>query len=206
MGHYKNNPLSALPPSLPIFPLYSVMLLPGGHLPLNIFESHYIAMLEDALRSDRLIGMIQPQHHKTTELYAIGCAGKITEFVETPDGRYEIVLTGICRFKIVEELTTTTGYRRIKPDWNAFADDLMPAQNCLGLDRNKIKASLARYFDKQNMQCDWNAIDAVTDAKLMTCLSMICPFSAAEKQALLEEKCCKQRANILMTMLEMEIY
>ena len=111
-----------LPDILPIFPLSGVLLLPHGQLPLNIFEPRYVAMVEDALSTHRMIGMLQPKNDN--EIYQTGCAGKITEFTEMPDGRYIINLSGICRFKIFDELETLKGYRRARPDWQPFEGDL----------------------------------------------------------------------------------
>ena len=197
--------LRDLPEELPIFPLTGVLLLPGGRLPLNIFEPRYLAMFDDALRSNRLIGMVQPRTYKGQELYSIGCAGRIIEFVETPDGRYEIVLSGLSRFHLGDEMCTRHGYRRVRPQWDAFHNDITDAECCLGLERPKLKALLQNYFAQQDMSCDWDAFDEATDAKLITCLSMTCPFNPAEKQALLEEQCCTERAKMFMTLLEMEV-
>jgi Lon protease-like protein len=195
-----------LPDNMPVFPLHGVLLLPGGQLPLNIFEPQYLRMFDDALRTNRLIGMAQPRKPDEHDLYNIGCAGRIIEFVETNDGRYEVVLKGISRFRIKEEIAAVGGYRRIRPDWQEFEKDLQNEQGCLGLDREHLKTLLMRYFEKQGMNCDWEAVDKVADGKLMTCLSMICPFKPVEKQALLEEKCCKERSRIFIAMLEMELY
>lgn len=195
-----------LPEELPIFPLAGVLLLPRGSLPLNIFEPRYVAMVEDALRGNRLIGMIQT---KTAEdgadddIFTVGCAGKITEFSETVDGRYEIKLAGISRFKIAEELSKNSkGYRRVRTSWTDYEGDLK-AKTCLDLDREKLKSLLQKYFHKQGMDCDWYAVDEADDGKLITCLSMVCPFTPCEKQALLEAGCCHDRGEKFMTMLEM---
>lgn len=197
-----------LPEILSVFPLTGVLLLPHGQLPLNIFEPRYLAMIEDAIAGNRLIGMIQPResddNNNNPALYTKGCAGKITEFSETPDGRYIISLTGICRFHVTQELDTLTPYRRVKPDWHAFEDDL-DEKTCLGVDRDKLRAQLEAYFDKEGMSCDFSKFSTIDDGKLMTCLAMVCPFDAREKQALLEETCCVKRAEIFMAMLEMGI-
>src|SRR5580698_5813033 len=124
---------SALPDVLPIFPLSGVLLLPRGRLPLNIFEPRYLAMIEGALANGRLVGMVQPSAADSQEplppIYHIGCAGRITSFTETEDGRFLISLTGICRFTITEELPIEHGYRRVKPDWEGFLSDIGPAQD-----------------------------------------------------------------------------
>jgi Lon protease-like protein len=191
----------ALPDDLPVFPLAGVLLLPRGQLPLNIFEPRYRAMVEDSLKTHRLIGMIQPRDGNA--LFQTGCAGKIIGFTETDDGRYEIMLRGISRYQIAVELELAKGgYRRVRPDWSAFPHDRSPATE-LNIDREKLCALLHSYFDMQGMDCNWAAVDNAGDDKLMTCLAMICPFDASEKQALLEAKCCKTRADLFMTMLEM---
>lgn len=197
---------SNLPQALPIFPLNGVLLLPGGHLPLNIFEPRYLAMFDDALKSNRLIGMVQPRTSEENPIYDVGCAGKIIEFSETPDGRYEILLRGISRFRIQEEIENLPPYRQVKPDWTSFGDDLSCETKCLDIDRDKLRDLLSQYFTRQGMQIDWDAVAETSDEKLMTCLAMTCPFSPAEKQALLEEKCCSARAKTFMTMLEMELH
>lgn len=192
----------ALPERLPIFPLTGVLLLPHGRLPLNIFEPRYLAMVEEALATDRMIGMVQPKDGDA--VYQTGCAGKITEFSETDDGRYLITLTGISRFHIGEELEGDTPFRVVHPDWSAFQTDT-ETRKCLGVDREKLQALLTQYFDREGMSCDYDKFEDIDDGKLMTCLAMVCPFEANEKQALLEEICCVERANMFMTMLEMAI-
>ena len=195
-----------LPEILPIFPLSGALLLPSGQLPLNIFEPRYLAMTRAALASNRLIGMIQPQENcQNPPVYETGCAGKITEFSETPDGRYLITLTGISRFKIARELSQEQGYRRIKAVWSGFEDDIQE-NGCLGLDREKLADLLRQYFDKEGMDCDWDAVQNAPDGRLITCLSMACPFDVAEKQALLEARCCRTRAEMFMTMLEIALH
>lgn len=193
----------ALPETIPVFPLEGVLLLPTGTLPLNIFEKRYLKMVEDALAGSRLIGMIQPKGNSAS-LYDIGCAGKITEFEETPDGRYQITLTGICRFKITKELEVKTPYRQVLADWGGFHQDLATPV-CLDIDRGKLTALLQSYFSAQEMNCDWAALKQAPDNRLMTCLSMVCPFEPEEKQALLEAPCCRERAKMFMSMLEMAV-
>ena len=201
---------STLPGTLPVFPLEGVLLLPTGRLPLNIFEPRYLRMIDEALAGDRMIGMIQPrepQDHPVppgTPVFETGCAGRITEFTETPDGRYLIVLTGICRFRIRTELQTDNPYRSVEAEWTPFAKD-MDAANCLDLDREKLTRMLKAYFHAQDISCDWDMVEDASDNSLITCLSMICPFKAEEKQALLEAPCCHSRADLFMTMLEMAL-
>ena len=200
-----------LPAEIPLFPLDGVLLLPRGHLPLNIFEPRYIEMVEDALKGSRMIGMVQPQDYDEKDealsvpLYDIGCAGKITEFVETDDGRFHITLSGICRFRILKELELKNSYRRCKPSWMSFENDLKP-EGCIDLDRDRMQTLLESYFDLNSLSCDWEAIEKAPDEKLITCLSMICPLGAREKQALLEADGCARRAEMFMTMLEMAVH
>jgi Lon protease-like protein len=201
-----------LPPVLPIFPLTGVLLLPGGQLPLNIFEPRYLDMINAALATNnRLIGMIQPNPMQTarskaekTPLHKIGCAGKITEFCETNDGRYIINLTGVARFAVKEELSATSRYRQIAPDWSPFQEDLK-SQACLDLNRDHLHDLLKEYFAKESLDCDWSAVESTSDSKLITCLSMICPFDALEKQALLEAECNVTRGKMFIAMLEMAL-
>ncbi len=190
-----------LPGELPIFPLSGVLLLPRGQLPLNIFEPRYISMVDESLKSHRLVGMVQTQDDGT--IYKIGCAGRITSYNETADGRYEIVLTGICRFRIVEELGQYNGFRRVSALWDDYKRDIEP-MGCLDMDRGKLRSLLKNYFEQQGLTCSWDAVDKAADEKLITSLAMICPFDAKEKQALLEAPCCKERARLFMTLLEME--
>lgn len=197
----------SLPQTLPVFPLPGVLLLPSGTLPLNIFEPRYLKMVEDSLAGNRLIGMIQPRDGggKNPDLFDIGCAGKITDFSETVDGRYLITLTGVSRFKIQNENETNQPYRTVRPDWAPFREDLK-VSGCLDIDRHKLYDLLGSYFDDQGFDCEWSMIEEATDGRLITCLSMICPFEAKEKQALLEAPCCKTRSQMFMTMLEMAVH
>jgi Lon protease-like protein len=192
-----------LPDMIPVFPLEGVLLLPRGNLPLNIFEPRYLAMVEDALKSDRIIGMIQPLNGEA--LYRVGCAGRITSFSETNDNRYLITLTGLSRFRVRDELPQQHGYRRVQADWMDFAGDLKPGSACIDLDRARLHKLLSSYFDQQGLSCQWDAIDNAPDDRLITCLSMICPLEPSEKQALLEAPCCRTRADMFMAMLELAV-
>ncbi|MEM7424076.1 MAG: LON peptidase substrate-binding domain-containing protein [Pseudomonadota bacterium] len=200
--------LNALPAHLPIFPLTGVLLLPRGELPLNIFEPRYLNMTEDALAGSRMIGMIQPLDQGSGEseppVYKTGCAGRIVAFQETEDGRFLITLKGICRFHVQEELASTRGYRPAIPDWTPYANDLHD-EGSATVDREKLLGSLKSYFKLHNISADWDAIEASTDERLVTCLSMICPFEAPEKQALLEAPTLTERSQILTTLVEMAV-
>ncbi len=198
-----------LPQTLPVFPLTSALLLPGGRLPLNIFEPRYVQMIEDAMATNRMIGMIQPKPNQAEDaenplLEKTGCCGKIIEFSESPDGRYLITLSGVYRFDLVEELETTKDYRIIKPSWDAYKSDHSRSTK-LCIDRENLKELLKDFFKIHSMDCDWNAVDTAGDEKLITCLSMICPFDPQEKQALLEAQCCKTRKELFLKMLEFAV-
>jgi Lon protease-like protein len=199
-------PPSALPEVLPIFPLAGVLLLPRGRLPLNIFEPRYLAMIEDALAHQRLVGMVQPTISEAQEpfppVYHIGCAGRITSFTETEDGRFLIGLTGVCRFAIVEELPIERGYRRVKPDWESFLADITETDEA-EIDRDKLIGVLRGYFKLHGIAADWNAVQNTNNETLVSSLAMICPLAPNEKQALLEAPDLRARAELLMTLLEM---
>jgi len=195
----------ALPASLPLFPLSGVLLLPRGQLPLNIFEPRYLAMTDDALAGDRMIGMIQPtvpdSPAQNPALYRVGCAGRITSFAEMGE-RYLITLTGVCRFDLVDEMPTTRGYRRAVANWAPYPDDMVEAE--APLDRPRLMAGLERYFDRHGLKADWTAVNAAPSERLVTLVAMLCPFSPAEKQALLECPDFEARGRLLIDLVEMD--
>ena len=179
-----------LPAEFPVFPLAGALLLPGGKLPLNIFEPRYIAMVEDALAERRCIGMIQPDAaHAEGEsgpaLYRIGCLGRLVSFSETEDGRYLITLAGVSRFEVVRELDMRRGYRRVRAGFSPFAVDLTEASNAKLNDRMALLSALRSYFQAQGFGANWDVIESMDDDALVTTLAMVCPFGAAEKQSLL---------------------
>jgi Lon protease-like protein len=192
---------------LPVFPLPGVLLLPRGLLPLNIFEPRYLAMIEDALAADRLIGMIQPRTESVAAppLYTVGCAGRITSFDETDDGRYLITLTGLCRFRVAAELEERRGYRRVRPDWTGFAAD-MAAPAAAEINRAGLDQALTEYFRVAGLSADWEAIGQTPDERLVTSLAMICPFEPQEKQALLEAKDLSERTDLMLSIIRMAIH
>jgi len=199
----------ALCETLPIFPLPGVLLLPRGQLPLNIFEPRYLAMTRDALAGDRLIGMVQPSDpHQplsgSPAVYPTGCAGRITSFSETEDGRFLITLTGLCRFRIAEELPPVNGYRRVVPHWNEFAGDLRSNRDP-GFDRERLIRGLRAYFDRHQIKAEWGAIGSVPGERLVTSIAMVCPFEPSEKQALLEAPDLEARARLLTAIVEMAV-
>lgn len=195
-----------LPAELPIFPLPGALLLPGGKLPLNIFEKRYLAMTRFALRSaSRMIGMIQPREEGDEDrpaVYQTGCAGRIVAFSETDDGRYLITLSGLCRFDIAEEMPTTRGYRRVVADWSPYAADTEEARPPT-LDRGHLLRAVEAYFKAQGLSADWDAIKNTPDDRLLVALAMVCPFGPSEKQALLEAPDATERARTLIALMEM---
>jgi Lon protease-like protein len=197
-----------LPEIVPIFPLTGVLLLPRGKLPLNVFEPRYLAMIEDALSGNRMIGIIQPSdplsRASVPPVYPIGCAGRITSFSETDDGRYLITLTGVCRFETVRELPIVRGYRRVDVSWERFAADLEEPGPAL-FDRARLVEGLRTYFKIQGISANWDAIDSTPDERLVTSLAMICPFEPSEKQALLECGSLSERASMMVAIIEMSV-
>ncbi|MEX0695529.1 MAG: LON peptidase substrate-binding domain-containing protein [Rhodospirillales bacterium] len=208
--------LETLPDILPVFPLPGAMLLPGGQLPLNIFEPRYLNMVEDALAGARLIGMIQPLHESTEQLvadgirlYDIGCAGRMSQFSETGDGRYIIALDGLIRFRVAEELPSADGYRRVRADYSAFAADMQPSSDTVSPplpDRPKLVSAMTRYFEIKGIEADLTSIENAPDALLVDTLAMTCPLDPGEKQALLECNDRAQRARLLTSMFEIAAY
>ncbi|WP_183265526.1 LON peptidase substrate-binding domain-containing protein [Acidocella aromatica] len=200
--------LDQLPDEFPVFPLGGALLLPGGHLPLNIFEPRYLAMVEDALGEGRYFGMVQPDKRlghgeNGPGLYRIGCLGRLTSFDETNDGRFLITLTGVIRFTIVEEIEMRRGYRRVRAGLAGFAADLrVPGEGALPFPRPQLEDALRRYFTSAGMDVNWNGLETMPDATLVTSLSMACPFTNEEKQALLEAKDLTERARALLALLE----
>lgn len=198
--------LAELRDEIPVFPLPGALLLPGGRLPLNIFEPRYLAMVEAAMGQGRMFGMIQPDALKPEGangpgLFGVGCLGRITSFAETEDGRLVISLLGLIRFRVVEEVEMRLGYRRLRVDYTPYKTDLLSEDTVPGLDRQPLLTALRSYFDHQNLTADWGAIEALEDADLVTALGMMCPFPPSEKQALLEAETLAERSAILLALL-----
>lgn len=198
---------SDLPDTLAVFPLSGVLLLSGGHLPLNVFEPRYLALVDDALKGNRLIGIIQPDLSESEEspagnppLCKVGTIGRITTFGETGDGRYVIDLAGVCRFRLIEEVPGTFPYRRarIAP----FISDLHEPEDDPAVDRAELLRAFRAYLDANKLDVDWDAIGKTSNRTLVNSLSMMAPFGAREKQALLETLDLKTRAETLVAMTE----
>ncbi|MEM1087198.1 MAG: LON peptidase substrate-binding domain-containing protein [Pseudomonadota bacterium] len=200
--------LSDLPETMAVFPLSGAMLFPRWSLPLNIFEPRYLNMIDDAMHGHRMIGMAQTMGGDRTRpaLANVGCAGRITSYSETSDGRYLISLTGICRFSTENEMDVTTPYRQLTPNWDPFEADLTPPKpGDLILSREKLTASLKRYSKIHTMEVDWDAVKNAPLETLIHALSAGCPFGVLEKQALLEAETISDRAETLMALLDMDV-
>ena len=208
-----------LPETLPIFPLSGVLLLPGGKLPLNVFEPRYLAMVFDALAGPRLIGMVQPTQaggyagdglptdDGKPKVHKIGCAGRIVSFNETEDGRLLLALSVVCRFEIGRELETAQGgYRRVTSLFSPYRADLDQADELVEIDRERLMAALSAFFKARSLSTDWDAVKQAADSNLVTSLSMVLPFGPAEKQALLEAADTSARAKLLIAFLEMDAF
>lgn len=202
-----------LPKTLPLFPLRNVLLLPHGRLPLNIFEPRYIAMVDHALATNRLIGMVRPKQHVTIKqsedlqdpLYAIGCAGRIINFMETDDGRYLITLNGISRFHLTEEVNAPAPYRTAQANWSPFSGDPREAQDIAANIRTKLLTVLRTYLNAAGLKADWESIELASSQSIIHSVSMSCPFGPNEQQALLETPTITQRAETLITLMEISL-
>jgi Lon protease-like protein len=195
----------ALPQTLPIFPLPGAIVMPNSELPLNIFEPRYLNMVEDALASHRLIGMIQPALEPDSPKQALspsGCAGRITQYRETLDGRIEIVLTGVCRFDAGEEIRSTRGYRLVVPRWQRFAADCDESHESGLRQRGALDASLKRYFEVHNLQADWERLARLPAQRMLNSLISALPIGNGEKQALLETVDDEARAELFIGLLQ----
>jgi len=199
-----------LPQVLPVFPLSGALLLPHASRPLNIFEPRYLNMVDDAMASERIIGMVQtalfnvPSDSRERPLLApVGCAGRITAFSETGDGRYLITLTGLARFRLGEELPAAVPYRRVRADFSAFQADLaLPAQ--AEDDRDELLAPLKRYLALHSLRIEWDMVQPAPIEPLVNSLAMALPFGAAEQQALLEAHTPQERRQILLALLRID--
>jgi Lon protease-like protein len=208
-----------LPDTLPIFPLSGVLLLPGGKLPLNVFEPRYLAMIFDALAGHRMIGMVRPVQpggyagdglptdDGKPKVHKVGCAGRIVSFNETEDGRLLLALSGVCRFEVGRELELAQGgYRRVSAIFSPYRADLDHGDEAVELDRERLMAALAAFFRGKNLSTDWDAVKQAADGNLVTSLSMVLPFGPVEKEALLEAADTTARAKLLVAFLEMAAF
>ena len=207
-AHYRL--ISDIPETVPVFPLSAALLLPGTRMPLNIFEPRYLQMIDEALAGARVIGMIQPRldgamrSDGEPEICAVGCVGRITSFSETGDGRYLISLQGICRFRVAEELPVRTPFRqcRIMPFATDLKDDSAEADE---VDRPALLKAFRDYLEANNLEADWQSVSRAENSILVNALSMMAPYGAAEKQALLEAPDLRTRAETLIAITEMAL-
>ena len=193
-----------LPEILPLFPLPEALLLPRSRMQLNVFEPRYLAMVEDVLKTrERLIGMIQPLGENTDgPLQKVGCAGRLTSFIETDDGRYLITLTGISRFRLAKQVDGFTPYVRANINWQEFARDLGGAEHDKDFDRDGFLQLLERFFSLEELDTDWQNLKQAKTEMLINSLSMLAPFAADDKQALLEAETLVQRRETLVALME----
>jgi Lon protease-like protein len=194
-----------LPGVIPIFPLPGALMLPRARLPLHIFEPRYLAMIEDCMKTpERLIGMIQPYDApgEAGKLHSIGCAGRLSAFSETDDGRYMVTLAGISRYRVIREIDGFTPYRRCEVAWTGFDRDRGPFESDEGLNREKFMNLLGRFFRSRGLSTDWESIREAEDELLINSLSMLVPFEPEDKQALLEAPTLVTRRETLVTLLE----
>jgi Lon protease-like protein len=200
-------PFDHLPATLPIFPLPNAVVMPGCQLPLNIFEPRYLNLVFDALGAERLIGMVQPDPSgkEETAVYRTGTAGRIMSFSETQDGRLLIVLTGVCRFDIREEIPTTRGYRRVIADWTRFREDYELSNVDPDRDRGRLLALLREYFQRKGIETNWTVVEQMPTPLLANALSGQLPFDPPERQALVEAISVEERLAKLIHLLEFDV-
>lgn len=206
--HYANA--ADLPEILPLFPLPGALLLPRGQMPLNIFEPRYLAMIDAAMSTHRLIGMIQPDPAEKTgislpPLYRIGTAGRITQIAETGDGRYLLQLTGVARFRLVEEMPASALFRQAKVDFTPFEGDLEPRRGEDAVDRTAVMRALHAFSEANEIQIDWKNVAEAPNEALVNALCMMAPFGVPEKQALLEAEDLKARGDMLVALTEVDL-
>ncbi len=209
VGNARYLKSSDLPDVVPVFPLPGVLLLPEGQLPLNIFEPRYLAMFDAAMASDRLIGMVQPSLQAldsgtgTGPLSQVGCLGRVTSFSETGDGRYIVSLSGVCRFRLLEEVSTGKPYRIFRHA--PFISDLSGEYDEDAVDRENLLRVFRAFLDANQLEADWESVERAGNRVLVNSLSMMSPFGPAEKQALLEAPDLKSRADTLIAITEIAV-
>jgi Lon protease-like protein len=209
-GNRRYESAADLPDIVPVFPLAGALLLPNGQMPLNVFEPRYLQMVDDALGGDRLIGMIQPaldapQISLVPPLCRIGCLGRVTQFSEAGDGRYQIALSGVTRFRIVEEIASDLPYRRCRISLDGFADLAAPREGEDDVDRTALLRTFRDYLEANDLEADWESVNRASNAGLVTALAMMSPWGPSEKQALLESPDHAARARTLIAITEMEL-
>jgi len=204
-GGYRRT--ADLPQVIPVFPLDGALLLPRSELPLQIFEPRYLNMIDDAMAGDRLIGMVQTRpggDRARPALTQVGCVGRITSYAETSDGRYLITLTGVCRYRISEELNARTPYRQLRAEYGLYEDDLTVSAASPLIDRQRFARALKAYLNHRDLDVDWDTANNAPIEALVNSLSMGLPFTPAEKQALLEAGDFNDRYKALTALLEID--
>ncbi|MEO1104974.1 MAG: LON peptidase substrate-binding domain-containing protein [Pseudomonadota bacterium] len=212
IGNIVYERVNDIPDSVPVFPLSGALLLPRSHLPLNIFEPRYVAMIDDALATHRVIGMVQPRFDgavsddpDTPPLCEVGALGRIVSYQESGDGRYLIQLGGICRFSIIEEVDDGEPFRRCRISAERFACDLHGEVSEEEVDRAALIEAFQNYLDANDLEADWKSVRSASNEALVNTLAMMSPYGPAEKQALLEAPDLKARAATLVAITEMEL-
>jgi Lon protease-like protein len=198
----------ALPETIPVFPLSGALLLPRTDLPLNIFEPRYLTMVEHAMSSDHVIGMIQPLPGETGDnpaLAQVGCLGRITSYAETDDNRVLISLSGVCRFSVKREKRVKTPFRQVEADYSGFAADLVTENNARTVDRSAVIKAFRQYLEANDMSANWSEVEQIPTELLVNTLSQLAPYPAPEKQALLEANDLQARADMLIALTELAL-
>jgi len=194
---------SQIPNSIPIFPLDNVLLLPFGKLPLNIFEERYIKMTLDALRKHRMIGVIQPKNNNN-ELFQIGCIGKITSYIETPDYRIVLNLEGVCRFIVHESNLSPAGYLQANIDFQDYVEDLNEMEP--SIDRTTLIQKYSDFFKMRKLDIDKQVLAETSNLQLLSTLAMLAPFNKIDKQAILESPNIMQRIETINSILDLNTF
>ena len=192
-----------IPPTIPIFPLDNVLLLPFGKLPLNIFEERYLKMAFDSLKSHRMIGVIQPKNNNN-ELFMMGCVGKITSFIETPDYRIVLNLEGVCRFILEERNLTPNGYYQANIDCRDYLDDLSTLEP--QIDRDSLINKYENFFKMKKLEIDKNVLSDTSNLQLLSTLAMLAPFNKIDKQAILESPNLLSRVDTINSILDLNTF
>ena len=189
-----------IPSSIPLFPLDNVLLLPFGKLPLNIFEERYLKMALDSLKNHRMIGVIQPKNNNN-ELFMMGCIGKITSFIETPDYRIVLNLEGVCRFVLKERNLSPNGYYQAKINCHDYLDDLNSMEP--QIDRKSLITKYENFFKMKKLEIDKNVLSDTSNLQLLSTLAMLAPFNKIDKQAILESPNLLSRVNTINSILDL---
>ena len=192
-----------IPSSIPLFPLENVLLLPFGKLPLNIFEERYINMVLDSLKSDRMIGVIQPKNNNN-DFFMMGCIGKITSYIETPDYRLVLNLEGVCRFVLHERNLTPKGYYQANIDTSDYLNDLDNLEPMIN--RNSLIQKYTNFFKMKKLEIDQDVLSETSNLQLLSTLAMLAPFNKIDKQAILESPNILERINTINSILDLNTF